>query len=379
LKEVVLLPKNILFVYNQVSKKYKYGLLRECTLDTDVRAIRKALVETKNNILSIDLYNPEQLDSFIVDNYPIDYSFILAEGYKDYPHTLYDGSGAARIRRQLKSHNIPFSHGSIESLEICRNKDLTYEKLQEYNIPIPKYFVIDLQNRLKSKEVIQKIESVGYPLMVKPAGGGDSIGITPKSVIHNLEQLKYIIEYLRKTLGQEKLIIEQYLPGQEYTVGILGGKSRYIFPIIAFPEDWGIRYTKKKNKEYKFREQLKIIGEKHPLFPSLIDISIKSFLAVKAGDIIRLDIKEDKEGNIYIIDINGNPALTANGSVTFMANKMGLSHSELIQVILYESMIRNKLTPNDSFEKLIIPLKEKLQPYAREQLIETLSVDTETE
>ena len=103
-------------------------MLRECLLNTDVKAIRKALVETKNNILSIDLCNPEQLDSFIVDNYPIDYSFILAEGYKDYPHTLYDGSGAARIRRQLKSHNIPFSHGSIESLEICRNKDLTYEK-----------------------------------------------------------------------------------------------------------------------------------------------------------------------------------------------------------------------------------------------------------
>ena len=61
------MPKNILFVYNQVSKKYKYGLLRECTLDTDVRAIRKALAETKNNILSIDLYNPEQLDSFIID------------------------------------------------------------------------------------------------------------------------------------------------------------------------------------------------------------------------------------------------------------------------------------------------------------------------
>ena len=89
-------------------------------------------------------------------------------------------------------------------------------------------------------------------------------------------------------------------------------------------------------------------------------------MAVKAGDIIRLDIKEDREGNIYIIDINGNPALTVNGSVVFMADKMGLSHNQLIKIVLYESMVRNKLTPGKYLEELIIPLKEKLQPYARE-------------
>ena len=360
------MPKNILFIYNQVSKKQKIGLFRECTLDNDVKVIQEALMKTKYNILSLDLYNPEELDNFIIDNYPIDYSFILAEGYKDYPHTLYDGSGAVRIRRQLKAHNIPFSHGSVESLEICRNKDLTYEKLQEYNIPVPKYFVIDLQNRLKSKEIIQKIESIGYPLMVKPVGGGDSIGITPKSVIHNLEQLKYIIEYLRKTLGHEKLIIEQYLPGQEYTVGILGGKSKYVLPIIAFPENWGIRYTKKKNKEYKFREQFKIIGEKHALFPSLIDISVKSFMAVQAGDIIRIDIKQDAAGNLYVIDINGSPTLTKRASMVFMASKAGLSQSRLIKLVFYIGIIRNGITPSNHLEELIEPLKEMLQSYTND-------------
>ena len=74
---MILLPKKILFVYNQVSKKYKYGLFRECTLDTDVQAIREALMKTKCNILSLDLYNPEQLDSFIMDNYPIDFAFFI--------------------------------------------------------------------------------------------------------------------------------------------------------------------------------------------------------------------------------------------------------------------------------------------------------------
>ncbi|MFW6130003.1 MAG: hypothetical protein ACOC56_02390, partial [Atribacterota bacterium] len=75
------MPKKILFVYNEVSKKYKHGLFRECTLDTDVKAIREALIKTKYNILSLDLYNQKQLEDFIIENQPIDFAFVLAEGY----------------------------------------------------------------------------------------------------------------------------------------------------------------------------------------------------------------------------------------------------------------------------------------------------------
>ncbi len=370
------MPKNILFVYNQVSKKYKYGLFRECTLDTDVHAIREALIRTKCNILSLDLYNPEQLDDFIIGNQPIDFAFVLAEGYKDDPHTLYNGYGAASVREQLKKHQIPSSHASIESMEICRNKDFTYQKLQENSVPVPNYFVLDTRDRFRKKRSLQEINRIGYPLMVKPAGGGDSIGITPKSVVHNLTELKHKIEYLKRTLGPEKLIVEQYLPGQEFTVGVLGGETKYILPIIAFPENWGIRYTRTKNKEYQMQKQFKIIDQKHPLFSILVDISVKSFIAVKASDVIRLDIKEDSEGNLYVIDINGTPALSVHGSVTFMASKVGLSHSQLIKIIFYESMVRNNLAPSQYLEELITPLKERLYPYQGDQLIEVFSEDT---
>ena len=228
------LPKKILFVYNQVSKKYKYGLFRECTLDTDVEAIRDALVQTKYDILSLDLYNSKQLENFLIENQPIDFAFVLAEGYKDNPHTLYDGYGAASVREQLKKHRILSSHASIESMEICRNKDFTYQKLQETNIPVPRFFVFDAHYRFRKNQLLQEIQRIDYPLMIKPAGGGDSIGITPKSVVHNLTELKHKIEYLRRTLGPERLIIEQYLPGQEFTIGVLGSEIKYILPIVAF-------------------------------------------------------------------------------------------------------------------------------------------------
>jgi D-alanine-D-alanine ligase len=315
-------------------------------------------MKTKCNILSLDLYNPEQLEQFVTENYPIDFAFVLAEGYKDNPHTLYNGYGSANVRRQLKKHNIPCSHSSVESMEICRNKDLTSKKLQEINIPVPKHFVFDTHFRFRKKQLLKQINKIGYPLMIKPAGAGDSLGITPKSVIHNLIELKHKIEYLKRTLGQVKLIIEQYLPGQEFTVGVLEGETKYILPIIAFPEDFGIRYTITKNKEWRMQKQFKIIDKSHSLFSSLVDISVKSFLAVKASDIVRLDIKKDLEGNLYVIDINGTPSLSVHSSVTFMASKVGLSHSQFIEIIFYEGMKRNKLITSQNLEEIFAPLKE---------------------
>ncbi|MBA3061938.1 MAG: hypothetical protein FP833_03100, partial [Atribacteria sp.] len=232
--------KNILFVYNQVSQRERKGLFRECIPIEDVDAIRKALIETKNNILSLDLFTPEQLDEFISKHQPIDLAFILAEGYKDIPHTFYSGHGAATVRKQLNKCYIPCALSGIESMEICRNKDLTYIKLRGENILVPNHFIFDSHFRFNKIKLLFQIEKIGFPLMIKPAGGGDSIGITPKSVVHNLQELKNRFIGLKKELGPEKLIIEKYLPGREYTVGVLGSKAKkYILPIIAFPKDHG--------------------------------------------------------------------------------------------------------------------------------------------
>jgi len=356
--------KNILFVYNQVSQKERKGLFRECIPIKDVDAIRQALIETKNYILSLDLYVPEQLDEFVNKHQPIDLAFILAEGYKGTPHTLYSGHGAAMVRKQLNKYHIPCSLSSIESMEICRNKDLTYTKLRERNILVPDHLVFDTHFRFNKIKLLPQIEKIGFPLMIKPAGGGDSIGITPKSVVHNLQELKNRFLCLKKELGPEKLIIEKYLTGREYTVGVLGSEyKKYILPIIGFPKDHGIRYTSTKKKEYKIRDRFEIIYREDGRFKKLAQIAINTFDAVGASDIIRIDFVEDELGNTYVIDVNGTPALSLNGSLTFMASKVGLTHSQLIKLVFYESVVRYDLAPSYFLEEIVSRIQAKLATY----------------
>ena len=92
------MPKRILFLYNQVTEAERIGPFGECALEKDVEKIKQGLIRSNNEILTLDLFSPEQLEEFIKRNQPIDMAFVIAEGFKDLPHTLYNGQGAALVR-----------------------------------------------------------------------------------------------------------------------------------------------------------------------------------------------------------------------------------------------------------------------------------------
>ena len=356
------MPKRILFLYNQVTEAERIGPFGECALEKDVEKIKQGLIRSNNEILTLDLFSPEQLEEFIKRNQPIDMAFVIAEGFKDLPHTLYNGQGAALVRKYLSKYNIPSSHSSVESMEICRNKDWTYAKLRE-NIPVPEFLVFYSHFSGNMDALYEDTLKIGYPLMVKPAGGGNSIGISSKSVVYNFLALKKQITYLNETLGPSTLIIEKYLSGQEFTLGILGNEIKYVLPIIGFPWDFGVRDANLKKVENKLRHKFEIINEYDQRFKKLLEIGINTFDAVLANDIIRIDIKEDADGNPYVIDVNGTPSLATSGSLSYMAQQAKISHSDLINLTLYETLTRYGLKPNMFLEEHILELQSKLTQF----------------
>lgn len=357
------MPKKILFLYNQVSQKERKGYFSECTLIEDVNTIRKGLEKSNNHILSLDLETPEQLDQLIASNQSIDLAFVIAEGFKGYPQTLYSGHGAALVRKHLMKYQIPCTHSGIEGMEVCRNKDLTYAKLKDKGIFIPEYFVFDTHFLKNVDMLFSQANKIGYPLIVKPSGGGNSIGISQNSVVFNDSQLKAQIIALEKELGPGVLIIEKYLSGQEYTVSILGNEYKYILPIIGFPKELGVRDAKVKKKEYQLRYRFEVINELDIRFTGLVETAVNTFEAVNARDILRIDLKEDHLGNAYVIDVNGTPSLGSTGSLNFMSQEAGLTTEQLVNLILYQSMVRHGLKPNGFMEEIVANLRGKLTEY----------------
>ena len=108
---------------------------------------------------------------------------------------------------------------------------------------------------------------------------------------------------------------------------------------------------------------MEIITEIDFRFNEFIELGVETFEAVLANDVLRIDLKEDEKGNIYIIDVNGTPSLSTTGSMNFMASKIGVEQKQLVQMILYESMLKFGLSPNLFFEEIIKGLKMKFVKY----------------
>lgn len=335
------LKQRVLFLYNWVPDHERTSRFHECAKMDTVKRITQALTDFEMDVVPVNLFNPAQLEEVIQSNAPLDVAFVIAEGFLDHPESLYDGSGPLEIWAILESHRIAYTHSGVETMEACRNKDLTYEALSRSGIAIPRFYAFS--GREERQDILRAEQAVGYPMFVKPAGGGGSIGVDPQSVVYHREQFLNKVSQLRKLIGDQPIIAETYLSGREYTAGVIGNGIPYVFPIIAFPEYFSVRSQKVKSVEYQNRNEFELLEMSDPKGIKIREAAVQVFQALGARDLIRIDLKEDDHGNVYVIDVNGTPSLATKGSLAYMAERLTISHSELVGFLLYVTMTREGL------------------------------------
>lgn len=356
------MKNRILFVYNSVPIEERTGIYGECATAKTVNQLHEALLAGGNEVHLLNARSPIQVIDEISKLEKIDLAFVIAEGFLDEPDTLYDGSGSQKIREVIQSQGIPTSHTGIHGMEICRNKDHTYETLRRRGIKVPGFFTILRDTELEKAYAFSGVE---FPLFIKPAGGGNSVGISMNSIVDDLDQLRKQTLSLFEELGDVTLIAETYLPGQEFTIGIMGGTVKTVLPIIAFPLHYRVRSHASKGKEYKDRDQFQILTSEDPRYWQLYDIASASFDAVEGRDIIRIEVREDVHQELYVIDVNGTPSLSESASLTFMAEYLDISFKELINMIVSGSLKDHGIKPSVITEEYIFEARNKLRAYGR--------------
>lgn len=144
-------------------------------------------------------------------------------------------SREAQIPAMLDMLKIPYTGSDTLTLATCLDKARTKEILSYHNIPTAKFL---------SVESIDELENfnLNFPVMVKPVAEGSSKGIFNSSFVKSFDELK---NYLTKSLNdyQQPFLIEEFLPGKEFTVALLGnGNDTRVLPIVEinfedFPDD----------------------------------------------------------------------------------------------------------------------------------------------
>lgn len=348
----------VLFIFNALPAKALQGSYSDCLSWETVRLIYPALLESGNEIYLLNLQSRSQLDKTLARIPTPHLAFVLAEGFLEEPCSLYDGSGAAAVRTLLQNCGIPASHSPADVMDICRHKNLTYESLAKAGLPVTRHVLLDPAKNCITSHLDKEVSLLGFPLFVKPNGGGNSIGIDSRSLVCDRQQLENKILHLRQTLGDLPILIEEYLPGQEYTVAALGEEPYYILPPLAFLTR-KIRNTAIK----KSFNEANIIFAEDERYSYLSYIAGQVFCHLGAKTALRIDMRANAAGNLCIIDVNGTPSLSPTSSLTTMARSLGLSYRQLIQFILYQSLLNVGVLPNSKLQDLVEPFLDLLSPY----------------
>jgi len=181
---------------------------------------------------------------------------------------------------------------------------------------------------------------LAFPLMVKPAREGTSIGITQASRVHDDRALRVQIERVLDTYRQPALV-EEFIEGTEYTIGLVGS---YVFPILQvdlarIPGRPVVRDAHVKEIDTAFSEGLSFDAAPDR-YRDFAAAAVRAHGALEALDYNRMDFRM-RDDRLYFLEANPIPGIDpATSDLPAMARRAGVSHGGLIAMILYEAVRR---------------------------------------
>lgn len=238
-------------------------------------------------------------------------------------HGRYGEDGA--LQGVLEMAEIPYTGSGIMAHSVGMNKKVSKDVFKGAHIPTAES--ISYNGNLQSKEdIIKDIESkFSLPVVLKPATQGSSIGVT---IVKEEDQLtKAVTEALTY---DPILVVEQYLNGREFTVSVLDGKALAIIEIRPHSGkyDYASKYT---------------AGATDYLVPAPISADMTKemqaigelvYREVQASGAIRVDVMTDDKDNMYVLEYNTIPGMTATSLVPKAAKEVGIDFPELCEKIL---------------------------------------------
>ncbi len=244
----------------------------------------------------------------------------------------------------LEMLEIPYSGAAPACLGLCYNKSLVRAIAQSVDVatPLETYFDPDDQSAT--------LPSV-FPALVKPNFGDSSIGITQDAVVHGSEQLMAYLDKLREEMPGVPVLIQEFLSGSEYSVGMVGnpGSGFEVLPIVEVDYTgldaglpWILGYESKWEPDSPYWTQIKYHEADLPEEEKrqLIDHSILLFERTACRDYARFDFRADARGRIKLMEVNPNPGWCWDGKFNYMAGFGGFRYSDLLRMVLQAAQDR---------------------------------------
>jgi D-alanine-D-alanine ligase len=254
----------------------------------------------------------------------------------------FDGKSAleSSVTGLLNLLGLRYTGSSPAGLIIAGDKTLTKKVLGFHSIKSPKFATM-------FRGAVDWAGDIDFPLIVKPPQEDASLGITSKSVVHDVRELLSKMAEMQSEY-QSPALVEEFVEGREFYVGVLGNANAKALPVIemdfsGFPADKPrIASYEAKWGDDGDEKGAEFAGTKS-IFPESLDpelekrlqtIAIDAFHALRLRDYARIDFRVNAAGDIYVIEVNPNCYLEKEAEFASAARKSGLEYDALIGQIL---------------------------------------------
>lgn len=279
----------------------------------------------------IRIGNIFSLVNFLNNGNRCDLVFNICEG-------MFGIAREAQVPCLLDAYRIPYVFSEPDILNLTLDKGLTKLVLMQEGIPTAEFKVIsqlaDLQNI-----------NIPFPLFVKPVAEGTSKGIDGFSLVDNQDKLEESVSYLLKTFHQP-VLVESFLPGREFTVGITGSgsetKALGTMEIVLNEHTPHPIYSYSVKKDWEKYASYKLAVD--PVAVKCAEIAVDVWKMIKGKDAGRVDFRLDTNGNPNFIEVNPLAGLNPTWSdLPILARLSGMSYQQLIADIMNSALIRSGL------------------------------------
>jgi D-alanine-D-alanine ligase len=322
-----------------------------------IEAVAAALAERGHNVVRL---NADQHLPAALTHTPLDIVFNIATG-------IYGDTRQANVPAMLEYLRIPHTGSGVLAETLTHHKHVMKTLLQAHDVPTPAF-----QFSRRGNEPLKR--SLRFPLIAKLPSEGGSLGLDRDSVVDNRADLRRRMALLLEKYEQG-VLVEEYVDGREFTVSVLGNSPPYALPVVERVFSGDCRIMLDEPEETTLKELERLSGQTYDYIPVQIvseapaelppdvtariqRVSLAAYRVLHCQDWARIDLRMDARGELYVIDVNLEPAIAPEYALARSAQAMGWTYVQLVNRILDHAIERYPQLPQPDHRSLAAMLGE---------------------
>jgi D-alanine-D-alanine ligase len=244
----------------------------------------------------------------------------------------------------LEMLGVPYSGASPAGMVLCYDKQIVRLLADAQGVPVPREVFLGPD---QAPDALPDL----YPALIKPNQADGSVGIRQDAVVRSRAEALAYIAWVRGELPGRALLVQEYLPGPEYGIGLVGNPETELIALPALEVDYSrlpaglnpiLSYESKALPDSPYWTEIKFKRAEADavLLASLAKHARRLFARLGCRDYARFDFRCAAGGEPKLMEVNPNPAWANDGKLAFMAGFAGIAYPDLLKMILDAALTR---------------------------------------